>query len=1069
MSRENPPTRFFTDEEVAPLPAAIGPYRILEALGEGGMGTVYLAEQREPVRRRVALKLIKLGMDTREVIGRFHAERQALACMNHPNIAKVLEAGTTPEGRPYFAMEYVPGVPITEYCLRNRSSLAERIELFRRVCLGIQHAHQKGVVHRDIKPGNILVQLQDTQPVPKIIDFGVAKALDNRLVEQTLYTEQGRLVGTPEYMSPEQAELTGLDVDTRTDIYSLGVLLYELLTGQLPFDRRELRNVGYLEIQRRIREDEPLRPSTRLKTNPETDRIAKGFSTDTGSLTRALRGDLDWIVMRCLEKAPTRRYQSASELEADLERHLRHEPVEAGPPSARYRLGKFLRKRRGAVAVAATLLLTLFAATAVSLRQARIAERAATNAKEAESAERDARLEERAQRERAEQAEALANTTSERLRVRTDEFERLEGVVLLQRARRELAQLDPPWPARLPAIEAWLAGDAARLVQLEQVLEGALTEMRSRAAPWSAAEREDDRAQHPAFAERERAQRALAALRRAADVRAGKLRVDRPQLPAALAGSKAGVLVHVAYMRCAPPSREERTIYGEEPFGLACAERALELVREGDPSLPASAAYPVLVQALFENGLDGEAQQRTAEYLATLIGAERDAVESNLRAIAEVSGRAGSATRLLELEARIADLEIQLAERQTWTFPVEADQYLHDTLVDLLREIQAFERTDLEAVRQRKRWAEGLAALERAPEHRERWRAARAALALADGRVASVLYAADRHPAHPLNVPLQHGLVPIGMNPQSGLWEFYDLRSAWDPASDTTPQDLAVPTVADYDADGGLAASERWAGIVFVLVPGGTFTIGAQDSDPDAPRFDPDGSRTEGWPQPVTLAPFFLAKHELTQGQWARLSDGDAPSGHRVGYGHQGTEHRVTWLNPVEKVSWRMATELARRGGLQLPTEAQWEYACRAGTDTSFSTGDDADSLAGYANVHDLTAARLSGVEADVSFDDTHRITAPAGSFRPNPWGFHDLHGNVWEWCRDGSMGRSYSGLWGQGDGLTPEDGEKLRIIRGGSYADSARDARSARRSAQPPEYREADLGVRFARALELE
>ncbi|MCB9890647.1 MAG: SUMF1/EgtB/PvdO family nonheme iron enzyme [Planctomycetes bacterium] len=1054
------------DDDPLSMPTTIGPYRILEKLGEGGMGTVYLAEQREPVRRRVALKLIKAGMDTREVIGRFHAERQALACMNHPNIAKVLEAGTTPDGRPYFAMEYVQGVSITEYCHRNRMTVVERIELFRPVCLGIQHAHQKGVVHRDIKPSNILVELQDAKPVPKIIDFGVAKALDSRLVEQTLHTEQGRLIGTPEYMSPEQASLSGLDVDTRTDIYSLGVLLYEMLTGQVPFNRRELLAEGFLGIQRRICEDEPARPSTRWKTSPETEQIAKGFAADTGSLTRLLRGDLDWIVMRCIEKSPLRRYQSASELEADLVRHLRHEPVEAGPPSKIYRLAKFLRKRRGPVAAAVVLLLTLIAATIISLEQAQRAREAATDAQAAETAERDARLEEQRQRERAETAEQQAHATAARLRERTEEFERLEGVVLLQRARRAIDSLDPPWPDRVPAMRAWLEGDAARLVELGGVLSNALDELRKRASPWSATEREQDRATHPDLAELQRSQRALDVLRRAADVRAGKLRVDRPRLPAALAASKAGVLIHVAYMRIASPSREERTIYGEEAFGLAAAERALERVLAGDPSLPPSSAYPILVQALYENGLDAEAMQRGEEYLAGLSEDERPEARTALMALKEATGGARSAERMAALEARIHALEAAVSARRTWTFEVEADQFLHDTLRNLWLDIREFERVDVVAVEQRKRWAEGLAELEQSAGYQERWQVARASIALADGQVASSLYGADRHPEHPLQLDVQHGLVPIGKNPVSGLWEFYDLRSAWEAGSERKPGDLEVPTMSEYDSFGGLAASARWPGIVLVLVPGGTFTIGAQDSDPKAPRYDADGSRTEGWPQPVTLAPFFLAKHECTQDQWARLSGGETPSSNRVGYGSQGSEHRVRWQNPVENISWPMATELAHRFAMQLPTEAQWEYACRAGTETTYSTGPDAESLAGFANVYDATAARLTGGESDVRFEDSYRISSPAGALRPNAWGFHDMHGNVWEWCRDGGMGRSYSGVWAPRDGLTPEDASKNHITRGGSFGDFAQDARSARRSAQPSESREADLGVRFARAI---
>jgi non-specific serine/threonine protein kinase/serine/threonine-protein kinase len=364
-----PPTTGIVGE-IAPT-TRIGAYQILESIGEGGFGVVYMAEQREPVRRRVALKVLKAGMDTAEVISRFEGERQALAMMDHPNIAKVLDAGVTREGRPFFAMEFVPGRPITEYCDAARMPTRERLRLMVETCRAVQHAHQRGIIHRDLKPSNILVCEVDGKPVPKVIDFGIAKATTQQLSAATVYTQAGRMMGTPEYMSPEQTGMGGLDIDTRTDVYSLGVVLYEVITGVLPFESADLRSAGYIDIQRIIREVEPMVPSARLSrigsgmptivatvggSNGEAspDRLARVRDTDFSSLRRMVRGELDWITMKALEKERTRRYESASALAADIERFLANEPVQASPPSATYRARKFVRRNRLGVAFGLT-------------------------------------------------------------------------------------------------------------------------------------------------------------------------------------------------------------------------------------------------------------------------------------------------------------------------------------------------------------------------------------------------------------------------------------------------------------------------------------------------------------------------------------------------------------------------------------------------------------------------------------------------------------------------------------------------------------------------------------------
>jgi eukaryotic-like serine/threonine-protein kinase len=356
-------------EEAAAVPlrerpgTVIGPYKLLQQIGEGGMGTVFLAEQTHPVQRKVALKVIKAGMDSRQVIARFEAERQALAMMDHVNIARVLDAGATESGRPYFVMELVHGMPITKYCDDNRLTPRERLELFVPVCQAIQHAHQKGIIHRDVKPSNVMVTLYDGQPVPKVIDFGVAKATEQKLTERTLFTQYGAMVGTLEYMSPEQAEMSALGVDTRSDIYSLGVLLYELLTGNTPLTHKRMKEAAYAEILRMIKEEEPPRPSTRLTDSGEAlASISAQRHMEPAKLTKLVRGELDWIVMKALEKDRTRRYETANGFAADVQRYLADEPVLACPPSAGYRLRKFARRNKAGLATATALGLAVLVA-----------------------------------------------------------------------------------------------------------------------------------------------------------------------------------------------------------------------------------------------------------------------------------------------------------------------------------------------------------------------------------------------------------------------------------------------------------------------------------------------------------------------------------------------------------------------------------------------------------------------------------------------------------------------------------------------------------------------------------
>jgi formylglycine-generating enzyme required for sulfatase activity len=814
----------------------IGDYRLLRVIASGGMGTVWEAEQGTP-HRRVALKVMRFGFSGPEDVSRFRYESEILGRLQHPGIAQVFEAGThvAETEVPYFVMEYIEGAKtILEYSRDLDLSVRKKLELLLLVCDAVQHGHQKGVIHRDLKPSNILV---DSRGNPKIIDFGIARVAASDGTERTLRTQAGQILGTLQYMSPEQFGPDPGAVDTRSDVYALGVVLYELLAGRGPYD---LSGKSIHEAARIVAEE-------------------------PASLDRAFAGDLEWIVLKAIDKDRDRRYASASELAADIQRHLADEPVQAGPPSRAYKVRKFVVRHRFGVGASALVVVLLVSGLVTSLYY-----RARSEAKAVEA--------------------------TEQARIATKTAEDVLSLSAIQDLKDLEDRADALWPAdpeMAPKYEAWLA-DA------RQLIEG-----------------------------------------RAAD----------------------------------PAKRIKKR-----------------------PSL-----------------LEHEAKLAEIRLRAKPAAAERGSYEFD-----DADDRWWNA----QLSKLVTDLAAFTDERTGGLFSSATSEKHGWGIVKRLEYARTIDERSVAGAEARERWSEAAAAIAASPKYGG------------------------------LKLEPQRGLLPIGADPESGLWEFADLQTGEPP---------------ERGADGGLVRKESMA-IVFVLIPGGTFRMGAQKTDPNAPNYDPHALHNESPVHEVTLSPYFVSKYEMTQAQWERFVGRNPSNYGPKTYSKDWNRAGKSWsgLHPVEQVTWEQATEAMTRLGFTLPSEAQWEYAARGGTETPFWTGSDLESLKDAGNLGDAYG-KSHGNEAlslyEKDLDDGNSVHAEVGSYRANPFGLHDVIGNLWEWCLDG-FDPSYYAKSPKVDPIAPSQGAQFRALRGGGFVNVATFARSSNRDFYAPGYLDNDLGLRPARIV---
>ncbi len=1001
-------------------------YTLKGELAQGGMGVVLRVWDRD-LRRNLAMKMLLQEDGPKPTsaarLARFLEEAQVTGQLDHPNIVPIHELGIDDHGRVFFTMKLVQGETLAQVFEKVATGAdgwnrTRALSVLLRVCDAMAFAHQKGVIHRDLKPANVMVgKFGETY----VMDWGLARIVGRKAndvqtrpdatvsvvrterrdtkgatPDSPLFTRDGDAVGTPAYMPPEQAVGNLEAVGPHSDVYAVGAILYHLLTGRMPF----------------------VDPGAHKSAREVLLLVAQGPPAPVHSLVHDAPAELEAICEKAMARKIEERYASMADLAEDLRAYLERRVVRAYETGPIAEMRKWIGRNRALAAAAALALVAIVAGlVGVAVKNVALA---------------DANV---------------AVTEQKNVAVaRKAEFDQLAGVVLLERGKRAADELGAAVPERIASMEHWLAEDARRVDELARAARSTIAALEARALPWSDQDRARDRAENPKTPLLDSMRRKAMALRRARSVRDGTAVVELPPLPAHLADAFAFTLYDFAKARSTPD--ETSRIYGEEPLALVAARAAVTKVDANDGGgLATSNAVETLAWSAFANGLDEEAIASASRLVKSAGSSARSRKEAAafsdkvLDAIANAKGEAGLA-ELAAVEAEVTRLDALVDLRATWRFEKEEDSFLHDTLVRFVAEADEFARTQRADVEARLDWARRVAALDhRHPRARVTWDAARAAIMRADDLVASALYR-----EHPIDLAPQSGLVPIGMNPVTKLWEFYELRSA---CESPTGEDLASIEIPVHRPDGSIDVKDG-TGIVFVLIPGGTAWLGEQFEDPQRPNYVKKNEGVVGdVPIRVTLSPFLIARHELTIGQWKRLTGEGSALESRIGYVDASGDPGVGWTHPMTQLKWVDCERGLRRAGLRLPTCAQWEFAARAGTGDPWWTGNDEESLAGAANLLDKPAAKPA-IQFNLPFmpprrpEDGFNGIARVGQYRANPFGLFDVHGNASEWCADSSLSY-YDAPPRAGDGLrtATTSGDDYRAERGGNAASTPGQATS--------------------------